>query len=296
MVLYVGGDGLLVDGPLPPGPSTKVVALVDGRPVEVYVINNPGGGGAPNFLARQTIGVQVQAVLSAIAAAATVGVGVTPRIAVVSAQTVGVAATPLVSGTVKPPVLAGLAVNSILDGPKTLLGLGAEIVQIRYDLTARNGSNAATNTGPQSYTNPASAQGYKDGAYAAIAGEAVSARSATLRLAYAAQVNKTQLTITGVELRFYTDLTSSLGGSTTTLRATWTGGSYTGPVRNTTYSDLVTPTTVDLFALGVTDWATVNSVLSFVDGTTPVGATSLNSFIAVDAVELVITANRTDTL
>lgn len=294
MVLHVGADGLLADGPLPPGPATKVVALVDGKPVEVYVINNPGGGGTPNFLARQTIGVQVQAVLSAIAAAVTVGVGVAPRITVVSVQSVGVAATPLVAGTVKPPLVAGVAVSPILNGPKALANIGAEIVQIKYDLTRTNPASVAANTGADAWANPNNALGAPNDVYAQAQGNAVNARTYQLELSFPAANGKGDLTITAVQMKFYTQMNSSVAGNSVVTHKWSTGGAFTNArVNSADFNNLAAPYVLDLFAAGIDTWDEVNALKARVDlATAALSVATAN----IDAVELVVTATRTDAL
>lgn len=298
MVLILGADGRVTDGPVPSGTTTTVVVLFNGRLQQALVQNNPPGGGV-NFSPAQAIGLALSSVAKIRTETIGVGAAITQPFKASIAVPVapGVAVSVLNSGTIAAPHSVGLAVGTTMTN-RVDQGVGAELVQIVYNLTARNGSNAATTVGASApYVNPTNAQGYKNTTLASLNGSVTASQASTLRLGYAAQINKTQLTITAVELRFYTLLISAAASSaTSTLRATWTGGSYTGTKRGVAYDETVTGTIVDLYSLGVTDWAKTDSVVAFVDGETIIASTALTASVGVDAVELVITATRTDPL
>lgn len=247
--------------------------------------------GVANFLPRVTVGLIVSTVATMRAASHSVGVAVSQVGTLLTPTTPGISITSTVSGTIKPPVTPGVALTQIasMTTPQTP---AAKIVHIKYDLVATNGSNAATSTGAQAWPSIANAQGRRDGVYAQAQGSLTAAQDFTARLAYAAQANKTALTITAVKLNYYYVLNSLTSTMNRTLRATWTGGTYNSGAFTATQDDRsVTPFTVDLFALGVTDWTKINSLVAFVDSHANSGAVS--DTCQLDAVELVITATQT---
>ena len=296
MVLYVGPDGRVTDGPAPVGSTVKAVALVDGILREVLVQNNPvsGGGGSVNFATSATQGQAVTGVLKALTA-------VTPGLTAnalglagkaTPAHTTGASVVTSATGTSKPSTTPGIGVGVVLVPSRTAATSGAELVRLKYDLTRTNGSNAATSTGAQPFPNPVNSQGLRDTVTSNAVGSATAAQSFTMRLAYPAPSGKDDLTITAVRLDFYLNHSSTLANTRRTLRATWTGGTYTSGAVGVALDALTVPITVNLFALGVTTWAQVASLVSFVDLVTD--AAAINVGLNLDAVVLVVTATRTD--
>lgn len=253
----------------------------------------PGSGGI-NVRPVVTPGLAVYAVASLAVAILVPGAAVSiAPVTITVPTTTGATVTTSAMGATQTPQTPAIQTAATMAQSHTETP-ALELVQATYSLTARNGSNAATSTGADAWPNIANAQGRTDGTTANAVGNALAARSFTARMAYAAQNNKTALTITACELRYYFNHTSVLNNATRTLRATWTGGSYTSGGISTSLNASTTPVTVDVFALGVTDWTKANSLVSFVDLTTTLGA--VTGGLNLDAVELVITASLTETL
>ncbi|HWH01933.1 MAG TPA: hypothetical protein VNV66_22055 [Pilimelia sp.] len=157
----------------------------------------------------------------------------------------------------------------------------AELVRIRYDLTAKP---PATVSATANWTNPNNAAGARDGAVATLSG-ALAARSDTLTLTYPAQTGRGSLTIVSARVDFYVQLRGSLLGSGR-MRLRLDAVPHLDTTTNVNH--LTAPFTVDLPAF---TWAALPQPSVIADTTA-----ASTAAVDVDAVELVVTAFREDTL
>ena len=251
--------------------------------------------GAANYL--RTIGATVATTTVATLRTATLGVGVAAGQAVATLRTsttAALAVTPTLTGTIKPTLVPTLAVAAVATGQVATLAASLELVQARYDLTATRGAATATSVGANAFTNPTNAQGLANGTLASGAGNALGARTYQLNLAYPTFTGKDELTILAAELRFYISQTGTAlnnGGMT----IGWSSTSRTYAQTNAFPADvnhLTTPLVVPVTGVPLT-WAEMASIVARVNHVTA----ALNTSTAnVDAVHLVVTATRTDTL
>lgn len=172
-----------------------------------------------------------------------------------------------------------------------------DIVQVVYNLSHRSGSNAATEAnGPcarQDFDTPANAQGLHNATVCACPGNALAARCGRLNMAYADFVGKSELTISQVQLHYYTNVTRLLSASMT-LGYNIGAGDVTLEVVSATANNLTAPRTHDITAAIGGDWSKLNALVSHVIA--DLAALALNDTVQVDAVELEVTASRTDSL
>lgn len=174
-----------------------------------------------------------------------------------------------------------------------------ELVRLTYNLTHRSGANAVTEAngacGRQDFDTPANAQGLANGTLSTCASAALAARCGRLNLAYANFANKSELTITQVNLHFYYSQNSLLscvstggfnfGGADTQL--------FSNAV-NTVVNALTTPQTYNITASVAGSWTDLDNLRTYVIA--EIGALSPTEKVEVDAVELEVIASKIDNL
>lgn len=168
-----------------------------------------------------------------------------------------------------------------------------DLVQIKYDLVQTKGANAQVNTGT-AWTNPANVTSKHNASNATIVGSATAAIDGTLTLDYADTLAKTDLTIQSVVLNYYVSHTSALAISTMTLSWKKGGGATTLQTITATTDALTTPRSFDITA-NITSWADLDALQTIIRWQSPV-TTGVNDSAAIDAVELIITATKTDNI
>jgi hypothetical protein len=187
------------------------------------------------------------------------------------------------------PAFAQSTVISDFKMPETP---ACEIVQVVYDLNRRVGSNAVTNTGAQTWTNPTNAQGIHDGSNATHAGNLTAAHTAILSCEYVNHTNKTALTITQVNLHFYVSQSGTvLNNGDLRLRYNIGVGDVTLETITGDVSSLTTPRTFDITTAIGGDWSKLDALRTLVEHRTDIAENLINA--ACDAVELEIVASAT---
>lgn len=251
--------------------------------------------GAANFLLRVTGGVVLTTVGTFRMSQAVSGfIADAGRQILRAREAAGIVLTHLVSGTVRPLQVAGIALTSRLDagGAGTRNVPGMKIRRIQFDLTHRRGANAQAGTG-DAWTNPGNAidgtDGKHNGTVATRAGQVLSATDGTLTLDYPNFANKSTMTITSVKLHFYVQQAGTVlnnGGLILRDGATVLE-TITGDVNS-----LTTPRTFDVTAAHTT-WASLDSLQSVVRANLGIGTNLVTC--SVDAVELEVVATETQT-
>ena len=258
-------------------------------------VGSAAAAGTANYLRATVVAIASSAVASL--RTATIGAAVTIERLVATLTTPvtpALAFSQTVAGTATRTVAPTVATTAVATMQAANLASAFEIVQAKYDLTATRGASTATSVGPNAFTNPTNAQGLANGTLASGAGNALGARTYQLNLAYPAITGKDELTITAAELRFYISQTGTAlnnGGMT----IGWSSTSRAYAQTNAFPADvnyLTTPLVVPVTGVPLT-WAEMASIVARVNHVTA----ALNTSTAnVDAVHLVVTATRTDTL
>lgn len=260
-----------------------------------------GVGSAVNWLAQTRAGVALSVVLSAIVG--TVGVGVALALSAVTATvgyvTSGVSLALSLTGSTLASLGSGVSLSA---APTTASPVASqtpafEVVRFTVGLTGTYGATAAaTNVSGTVWANPANASGTRNGTVSTHNG-ALSAQHAYLTFTYPTFPNKSSLTVTSAVLRFYVNQGGTVANNGL-LRLTWgtTANPDTTNVLELTGNGdyLTTPFEVNLFAAGLTTFAQLETVAARVRGILAAGAATVTQ--SVDAVELVVTATRTDAL
>ena len=99
-----------------------------------------------------------------------------------------------------------LRLTNRITPPTTQTKPAMNITQVKYDLVSVKGSNSVTESavaGRTDWVNDANAVGVQDATEAQFDGSALGARGGRLDFSYANYVNKTELTITKVELHYW---------------------------------------------------------------------------------------------
>lgn len=265
----------------------------------VLVGTLPGGaGGGANVLPRQTVGVSQSVVADLGRFPIEVGVSVeqAPTRLVVP-QVIGVSIDDLVSGDPALPLQSvGVAVSSKADGEmKAPVSVGTEIQQWVTNLTQTTYATTAGSSGR--WTNAANATGPNNGTVATANNSITVAASGSLELSYAAQFNKTELTISKVELHRYWQNAAGLVTPSTWLAeySLNNGASWTLLATGTTsFNQMTSPGIEDITAAVGGDWNKLSQLR--VRFTYTGGASATPSTLTVDAVKLIVTASRVDNL
>lgn len=160
-------------------------------------------------------------------------------------------------------------------------------------ITSVTGASSSTNTAANGWSSIANGAGVKNGTLASASGSATSAQTFNARLTYSPHTIDTELRIVSVEAKFYLRHNTTLGASSLSHRATWTGGSYAPGASTGSFDTLTNGITVDLLSRGVDTWDKINSIVVDIPYTTTVGAVTSNA--AFDAVEIVVVAETPQT-
>ena len=172
-----------------------------------------------------------------------------------------------------------------------------EMVRIQYDLNRRVGGNGSADvTG--TWTNRANAEGIHNASDATSTG-AVGAASRKLRLDYANHTDKTELTISQVNLHIYVQSAGNTGGLLGSVTMSYNIGA--GEVipsgwnaRTDTFDFTTTPATIDITSAIGGDWSKLDALQTFILHT--YNALSTTFTVSVDAIEVEVIASKTDTL
>lgn len=164
------------------------------------------------------------------------------------------------------------------------------IVQVVYDLARRVGANVGSGT----FTNPTGAQSAHNGTTATSAGGAAGG-SRTLTLGYSNHVNKGELAITQAKLFLYAAVTGDGTGllSSTLITYNIGAGAVTLETIAGNFSNLTTPREYDISA-ALNTWTEYDALSVVVTHTYQ--SASVGVSCAVDACEVDVLANKTDTL
>lgn len=204
-----------------------------------------------------------------------------------------------VDGAAMPAQNPALDHKTVIEQFQTPETPALELVRLTYNLTHRSGANAVTEAngacGRQDFDTPANAQGLANGTLSTCASAALAARCGRLNLAYANFANKSELTITQVNLHFYYSQNSLLscvstggfnfGGADTQL--------FSNAV-NTVVNALTTPQTYNITASVAGSWTDLDNLRTYVIA--EIGALSPTEKVEVDAVELEVIASKIDNL
>lgn len=195
----------------------------------------------------------------------------------------------------KPATDIGLAQSAI--GPQMVESQtpAASIIQIKYDLVRRVGANAVTETavgGRTDWTADADAVGLHNGVQASMTGNALGARGGQLELSYPDALNKSELTITSATLHFYGNTTGTVLNNADVRLLYDVGAGFVLLETITGNADFtVTPKSHDISA-ALDTWAKHDALRAAVFASAALGETWV---ARCDAVELELTATRTDT-
>lgn len=260
-----------------------------------------GGTGAAattNALSAQGAGIAQSIVADLGRSPASAGIALAPAPATLLVpQSAGIALGQRVSGTVAQAAhSAGVGVSVVTSGgPVPAQSGGVELVQITYDLTHTGYATGWPVTGG-SWTNQNNGLGANDGVFATNKNTATVAASGSLEYAFAAQPNRTDLTISSVTLTLYwKNVAGAISPCTYTVALSKDNGSN--------YSNLGT-------GAGSIDWSAgqaINGTTFFAGSWANIAACRVKwtytgpasasaSTLSVDAMKLTVVASRTDTL
>jgi len=171
-----------------------------------------------------------------------------------------------------------------------------EIVQTTINLVSTRGVTTMTQSavaGRSDWATITNAQGLVDGTLATFAGNALGARAGRLDGVYAAPLDKTLLTITKVEMRFYVQTTNiTLGNGQGLIGYRINNGADVQLAALTTLqNNLTTPLAYDLTSVVAGSWTTLGQLSAYITVSNPLGN---GSGINLDAIHLYVEANRTE--
>jgi len=270
-------------------------------PIVVKRVTNVTAAASASWLARLLPGLSFVPSVTGTVAKPTVAPGVALTQAparMTSALSVGRSLAASVSGTVRPTVQGGPQLGARLDAkPAVTLQRGLELVHTKIDLTGTYGAASAVNTtvSGAAWTNPTNAQGAKNGTLSSHAGSATSAQDAHLTFTPPAVTGKDALTLTKVEAWFWISQTGTTLANGNLRLWTGTAANPEAVLHLTTtgnIDNLTTPLVYDITSRFST-WASLSDFRARVRHTSTLGQTHTGN---VDAVELVVTATRTDLL
>lgn len=164
------------------------------------------------------------------------------------------------------------------------------IVQVVYNLVRRVGANVGSGT----FTNPTGGQSVHNGTTATSAGGAAGG-SRTLTLGYTNHANKGELAITQAKLFLYAAVTGDGTGLLSSTQITYNigAGAVTLETIAGNFSNLTTPREYDISA-ALNTWTKYDALSVVVNHTYQAGSVGVSC--AVDACEVDVTANKTDSL
>lgn len=265
----------------------------------VLVGTLPGGaGGAINVHPLQEVGVSQSTVADFGVFPNDVGVSVELLpVGVVVPQSVGVSQDDLVSGTPNIPILSpGVALSSKATGGATPRNdVGAELLQVTYDLVQTTYATSAVKTG--TWASEANAVGANNGTFATNTNPVLNPASGNLDLSFAAQINKTDLIISSVHLyRYWKNVAGLLSPCTWAAYYSIDGGANWVLISTGTgsFDQSTAPGDLDLTAVVGQDWNKLSQLKARFTYTGAGNATQ--STISVDATKLVVVASKTDLL
>lgn len=197
----------------------------------------------------------------------------------------------------KPPLNPAPQLNVVATNNEAASEIPAQrILQAKFDLTHRSGSNAVTQVafaGRTDWLNLANAQGIHDATSASLSANLSSGQGGRLKLAYADFPNKSSLTITTVKMYIYAQSTGTMGATDGIVFYSWDGTTETAQLtKNGLISDfnfLTTPFVADVSST-INTWAKLDAFEARIDAILAIA--SLASF-SVDAIELEVIATAT---
>lgn len=254
------------------------------------------GDGRASFLPTVRPGVALSAVASLlIGSTPSVGAALSAVARALVPTTAGVEVAASVSGSLRTEeVETGVELDVVAVNPTgARTESGAEIVQITYAATRRRGGVTLTNLGGNAMTNPNNALGLRNGTTATGAGNVLGARTYSIELSNYSVVPLDGFTFLGAELHYYLNQSGTAlnnggltVGYTTALAPYVQAAAFAG---NVDY--LTDPYVVDLGTS--VPWASLGGIKTRAGTST----SALNtSAIAIDAIEIVVYATRTDAL
>lgn len=171
-----------------------------------------------------------------------------------------------------------------------------EVVQTTITLVSGRGVQTMTQSpvgGRSDWATITNAQGFVNGTLATFTGNSLAARGGRLDGTYAAPLDKTLLTITKVELRFYVQTTNiTLGNGQGLIGYRINNGADVQLAALTTLiNNLTTPLSYDLTSVVAGSWTTLGQLSAYITVSNPaVNASGIN----LDAIILYVEANRTE--
>lgn len=269
-------------------------------PVVVKKVTQIVSGAATNFISAAVTGFRATAVLTARVERVISGFAVlgSPA-ALVSAARAGLRLTTAITASMAPSVRGGFRGANRSSGTAKPPGLaGLKMTQVSYTLNGLYGANAVVEeaTVGNAWQSDPNAAGKHNGSSATLAGDVLNAQAGRLVLSYADFPNKSLLTITAVKLEFYVRSSGTVLDSGD-LRLQWRRSGLDPWTTLETISGnvdaLTTPRIFDVTA-GVSGWTDLDNIQTAVFAHAD-AAENLIQYQA-DAVELRISAGRTDTL
>lgn len=189
-----------------------------------------------------------------------------------------------------------LALAAVIRQHLTPLTPACSIVRVVYNLTKRSGADSVAETavgGRTDWASDANAAGIHNGSNATFVGNALGARGGQLELSYPNSLGKSDLTITSATLYFYGSVSGTvLNNADVQLKYDIGAGFVTLETITGNADFSVTPKVHDISA-ALNTWAEFDALRAAVSASAALGETWSAT---LDAVEIEILANRTDTL
>lgn len=251
------------------------------------------GSAVTSWLAKTAKGVSTNPVITG-SLSVTAVEGVIAAEAPIVALTRGVTGSTVTTsadGSTLPVTGEGVATGSTLRGILSAPTEGLDVVSTTTDLVQATFCVTASSTG--TWSSEANAEGSNNGTDATNTNTIFNEGSGSLTLVYAAQFNKTELTINSAELNLYWESTAALAGpGTNTIEYSLNGGASWSTVINTTAAQSFA-TTPQVFSITAAVGQSWSSLTDLRVRYTYTAAAGLASTVSVDAVKLIVNATQT---
>ena len=257
--------------------------------------------GAANYLGRSKVGLQFRTAINIVGGKVRAGFAITKQVLNLSVRVgAGFAFSLRQTGLYRAIVRPGFAFasRSTINAARPPLRGSFKVTQTMVNLVRTVGAATVVQEAVATrsdWTTPANAQGKRDGTTSTGAGNALGARGGKLVGTPPPSVNKGALDITSVLLNFYVSQAGTVAGNGT-LQLGYRisgGGDVVLATLTADTASLTTPLSYNLTAVVGNSWPVADTLKWFVSFNTAILNTST---VACDAVELVIQANKTETL
>lgn len=255
--------------------------------------------GGVNATAVQRVGLRLTNRLSALLATVRAGVRVSqgPTSLTITQRPALRLTSRVDSGLVTITQRPALRLSNVLTAPTTVQKPAVNITQVTYNLVSDKGADTVTESavgGRTDWASDSNASGVNNSTMATFAAAATGARGGRLDLAYANYLNKTELTITKVELRFYGRVFNTvLNDADVRLQYNIGAGDVTLETITGDADYRSTPKTHDITSAIGGDWSKLDAITTHCRANAALGETWQAE---LDAVVVHVEANRTDTL